>query len=245
MLDRSQLTPINNISPDEWYKFEGLAHAWRDDNGPFRRVLAFNRCRAACINDLIDHHQDDAHLEILDIGCGAGILTEAVAGTNRQVTGIDVSGHNIEVARFHAQQRNHNLHYRHCLAHTLLEEPTRFDVVLNTEVVEHVPDPAQLIRQSAQLVKPGGLLIIATLNRTWLSYLVAIIGAEYLLKALPKGTHDWHHFVTPEEVAVAASSVGCTPITALGMAMNPVNGRWRITNSTAVNYLSVFRKNGG
>ena len=226
----------NNLNPQETARFDALAHAWRDPNGAFATVLSFNEIRLTYIKAEMAKHFGCKTISIVDVGCGAGLLTQPLAEMGHQVLGIDASGVNIDVANHHGGAFS-NLTYRHTLSEALLKEEQRFDLVLNTEVVEHVPDPAALLKECGELVSPGGMMIVATLNRTWQSYLIGIIAAEYLLRALPKGTHEWRAFVTPDEVKNALLSHEFVFGEAKGMTYNPLTKRWRLTNSDRVNYL--------
>ncbi|USD39501.1 bifunctional 2-polyprenyl-6-hydroxyphenol methylase/3-demethylubiquinol 3-O-methyltransferase UbiG [Ferrimonas sp. SCSIO 43195] len=254
MLHRDKLSPelAANLSEREIEKFDALAEAWWDPDGPFKTVLAFNAVRLQYITDAIDAHLADAAglgqtsenqpLTVLDVGCGAGLLAEPLARQGHRVTAIDASAHNIEVARRHARLSATQVDYRHCLTTALLQERQQYDVVLNTEVVEHVPDPQALLTECGQLLKPGGLLIVATLNRTIKSFFVAIIGAEYVLRALPRGTHDWRAFVSPTEIIQAIAPQGFEINDLTGMSYNPFSRRWRPSHSADVNYLLSARK---
>ncbi|ORT50154.1 hypothetical protein ST37_09570 [Vibrio sp. qd031] len=230
-----------NVDAAEVAKFDQLAHDWRDPNGRFSSVLAFNQVRLGYIQQQIIDHFGDKPISILDVGCGAGLLTQPLAELGHQVVGIDASHVNVRVATHHGKGID-NLEYRHCLSAELLSENKHFDLVLNTEVLEHVPDPSQLLEECAQLVHSQGMMILATLNRTWQSFLIGIIGAEYVLKALPIGTHDWRAFVTPQELENTLKPLGFHLGRATGMSYNPLTKKWRTTASTAVNYLvSVTR----
>jgi 2-polyprenyl-6-hydroxyphenyl methylase/3-demethylubiquinone-9 3-methyltransferase len=243
MLKKDQISqPHNNVDEKEIAKFTALAHDWRDPNGRFASVLAFNEIRLSYITSQLNRYFGGRKLSILDVGCGAGLLTQPLAELGHYVVGIDANATNIEVAKFHSRHL-HNLSYRHELSHTLLQESQRFDLVLNTEVIEHVPNPAQLLEECGELVSAEGMMIVATLNRTLLSYLVGIVGAEYILKALPKGTHSWTSFVTPYEVQKALRSKGFTIGNAQGMTYNPLTKKWRLTHSDKVNYILPAFKN--
>ncbi|WP_394390515.1 bifunctional 2-polyprenyl-6-hydroxyphenol methylase/3-demethylubiquinol 3-O-methyltransferase UbiG [Shewanella woodyi] len=268
MLDKSRLTPRRLVkelnSHEEIAKFDALAEEWRDPQGKFKHVLAFNLTRLNAIQMMIaeyfkrDLTQDIPFndLTILDIGCGVGLLCEPLSKQGAHVTGIDASCYNIDLARQHAEKNDININYQHCLAEDLLtKQPTdivcnesdrigakHYDVVLNTEVIEHVEDQQALIKTCCELVKPGGILIMATLNRTIKSYVIGIIGAEYVMRYLPIGTHDWHYFVTPKEINTMISANGLTPITSQGMGFNPFTKQWKITSNTDVNYLSYAYK---
>jgi 2-polyprenyl-6-hydroxyphenyl methylase/3-demethylubiquinone-9 3-methyltransferase len=260
MLDKSRLSPsLNNErksaldTEKEIAKFNELANEWRDPKGKFKHVLAFNQTRLIAIEDAIAYHferdlnQDVpfSNLSLLDIGCGVGLLCEPLAWQGARVSGIDASSHNIALARQHAHSNSVTVDYRHCLAESLLTTgekelisvTNQYDVVLNTEVIEHVDDQEALINTCCQLLKPGGLLIMATLNRTIKSYLIAIIGAEYLMRYLPIGTHDWRFFVTPKEIDAMITPHGLRTVKAEGMSFNPLTKKWKVTNSTDVNYL--------
>jgi len=262
MLDKSRLSPgLNNERKSaldterEIAKFNALANEWRDPNGKFKHVLAFNQTRLIAIEDAIAFHferdlnQDVpfTDLSILDIGCGAGLLCEPLAWQGARVSGIDASSHNIALAQQHANSNSVTVDYRHCLADSLLDQDVKgninqYDVILNTEVIEHVGDQEALINTCCQLLKPGGLLIMATLNRTLKSYLIGIIGAEYLMRYLPIGTHDWRFFVKPEEIDAMITPRGLRTVKAEGMSFNPLTKRWKVTNSTDVNYLLYATK---
>lgn len=245
---------------EEIAKFDALATEWRDPQGKFKHVLAFNLTRLAAIEAMIaEHFKRDLILDnplngidLLDIGCGVGLLCEPLACHGIQVTGIDASSYNITLAKQHAEKSAINIHYQHCLAEDLISQKNtkitnkvdikQYDVVLNTEVIEHVEDQEALMNTCCQLVKPGGLLIMATLNRTVKSYFIGIIGAEYLMRYLPIGTHDWHYFVTPSEIETMVISNGLQPLKNQGMSFNPFIKKWKITTNTDVNYLSYAYK---
>ncbi|MCG9698135.1 bifunctional 2-polyprenyl-6-hydroxyphenol methylase/3-demethylubiquinol 3-O-methyltransferase UbiG [Shewanella sp. Isolate11] len=247
MLDKSQLSgKISSIDQQaEIAKFDALAQEWRDPNGKFKHVLRFNQTRLTAIENAIAIHfkrdltQDIPFegLKILDIGCGVGLLCEPLASQGAAVTGIDASAHNITMATQHAKAWSIKVDYKHCLASDLVDIETQYDVILNTEVIEHIEDKQQLIDICCEKLKPQGLLIMATLNRTFASYLIAIIGAEYVMQYLPKGTHDWQHFVKPEELDKMIATRGLATITTEGMTFNPLTTKWKIGNNTRVNYL--------
>jgi len=238
------------VDPNEIARFTALAEEWWNPNGKFRPIHRFNPVRRDYIIDRITRHfgwhgKDKADfngLKILDVGCGAGLLCEPLAERGAQVVGIDATARNIEIARWHAAQRELDLDYRHCLAEHVVETGECFDVVLNTEVVEHVADPEQLMKECCDLVKPGGILVVATLNRTLRSFLLAIIGAEYLLRWLPKGTHDWRRFLRPDEVRGMMERHGVETSEVIGVAFNPIAGRWRLSSDSSVNYMLLAVK---
>ena len=253
MLDKSKVTGSvsnDNVSEQEVARFNALAQEWWDPNGKYKTALAFNAARTEyMIAQLASCHQRDpslpdclAGLRILDVGCGGGLISEALAKRGATVTGVDASAMSIEVARRHAQQSGLSVDYRHCLAGQLLAEDERFDVVINAEVVEHVPDQAALINECARLVKPSGTLVLATLNRTVKSWITAILGAEYIMRYLPVGTHDWKMFVKPEELAGWVATEHFKLVDETGMKLNPLTGIWRLSDSLAVNYIQVYRR---
>ncbi len=233
------------VDPDEVARFTALAEEWWNPDGKFRPIHRFNPTRRDYIVESITRHfgrdaRDETGLtglKILDVGCGAGLLCEPLAELGAQVVGIDATARNIEIARRHAAQRELNLDYRHCLAEHVVETGARFDVVLNTEVVEHVAAPEQLMKECCNLLAPGGILVVATLNRTLRSFLLAIIGAEYLLRWLPRGTHDWRRFLRPDEVRGMIEHHGLETNEVIGVAFNPITGRWRLSSDSSVNYM--------
>ncbi len=231
----------DNIDETEVAKFDALAHEWRNPNGKFANVLAFNQVRLRYVLEEIQHHFGDRKIRILDVGCGAGLLTQPLAEAGHHVLGIDASHVNVEVASKHGKALP-NLRYRQALVETLIEErqhnvEMEYDLVLNTEVVEHVPDPNALLSDCADLVAANGIMVVATLNRTLMSFLVGIIGAEYILRALPIGTHYWPAFVTPEEIKTTLEPKGFCLNQSIGMAFNPFTKNWKFTSSDKVNYL--------
>ena len=178
-----------------------------------------------------------AGLRILDVGCGAGLLCEPLAELGAEIVGIDATARNIEIARWHAAERGLAVDYRHALAEHLLATEDPFDVVLNTEVVEHVADPQQLLKECCDLVKPGGIMIVATLNRTIRSFLLAIVGAEYVLRWLPRGTHDWRRFLRPDEIDAMIGRHGLATTDATGVSFNLIANRWRLSADLSVNFM--------
>jgi 2-polyprenyl-6-hydroxyphenyl methylase / 3-demethylubiquinone-9 3-methyltransferase len=238
------------IDPAEIERFEALAEEWWNPNGKFKAIHAFNPVRRDFIIKQLVHNfgrdiadrQALAGLKILDVGCGAGLLCEPLAARGAEVIGIDAAGRNVEIARWHASLSGLAIDYKHCLAEHLVETRERFDVVLNTEVIEHVSDPPRLMQQCADLVKPGGLMIVATLNRTARAFLLAIIGAEYVLRWLPRGTHDWRRFLKPDEIRAMIEPHGLRVIDTVGLSFNPIAACWRISCGTGVNYMLIAEK---
>ncbi|AQS35227.1 3-demethylubiquinone-9 3-methyltransferase [Shewanella psychrophila] len=253
MLDRSKLTSGHSTSlntAEEIAKFDRLAKEWRDPKGKFKQVLAFNQTRLIAIEKMIAQHlaldlnnpAPLAGLSLLDIGCGAGLLCEPLAELGADVTGIDASEHNILVANQHAKTNHISVNYIHCLASDLEDKSNRYDIVLNTEVIEHIADQQGLVDTCCRLLKPGGLLVMATLNRTVTSYIVGIIGAEYVMRYLPIGTHEWRFFVKPQEISAMLSKQGLETINVKGMTFNPFTKHWSVNRNTKVNYLLFATK---
>ncbi|MBT0586955.1 bifunctional 2-polyprenyl-6-hydroxyphenol methylase/3-demethylubiquinol 3-O-methyltransferase UbiG [Alteromonas oceanisediminis] len=254
MLDKSQLSPKINknstLSENEVAKFDRMAKEWWDPKGKFKTALEFNAARLDWILPQIAAHfhrkfvgdVSFSGLTVLDVGSGGGLIAEAVAMRGAQVTGIDASAVSVEVAKQHAKGRDLDLQYLHTLSGDLVEQGLQYDVVINAEVVEHVPDQQQLINECCQLVKPGGLLILATLNRTTRSFVVAIVGAEYVMRYLPRGTHDWRYFVKPVELKGWVRDQGLTFTDSTGMKYNPLFGGWKMTQSHAVNFIQSYAK---
>jgi len=235
------------VDPDDVARFSALADLWWDPKGPFRPLHKFNPARLTVIRDLICAHAGRdadrpsalAGLQVLDIGCGGGLVCEPLARLGADVTGIDASEKNIGTARAHALRAGLDRvpTYLATTAEDLADQGVQFDVVLTLEVLEHVADRALFVRKAAQLTRPGGLLIAATLNRTTKAYALAIIGAEYVLGWLPRGTHDWKRFITPDELDADLRGAGLTPESRTGFTYSPLSDRWRATNDLSVNYL--------
>lgn len=251
-IDASDAPPVTpSIDPDEVAKFSAMAADWWNPNGKFKPLHRFNPVRLKFIRETAEGHFGLAPglrkpLEgkrLLDIGCGGGLVCEPMARLGASVTGVDASEANIKTALTHASEQGLNIDYRAGTAEGLLaagEAP--FDIVLNLEVVEHVADPAQFLADTARLVEPGGLMIVATLNRTAKALATAVIGAEYVLRWLPRGTHDWSKFLTPEEVRAPLVSAGMEVEDATGVAFHPLTGQWKLSSDTSVNYMTVARR---
>lgn len=231
---------MSNVDPQELSKFGELAHRWWDRNSEFRPLHDMNPLRLEWIDTLAGL----AGKRVLDIGCGGGILSEAMAGRAEHVTGIDLATKALGVARLHAMESGvENIEYREVAAETLAAEaPHRFDLVTCMEMLEHVPDPASIVAACAKAAAPGATLVFATLNRNPKSYAFAILGAEYLLRLLPRGTHDWTKFVRPAELARHARRAGLDLVATHGMTYNPLTRVYRLEPDTSVNYLAAFRK---
>jgi 2-polyprenyl-6-hydroxyphenyl methylase/3-demethylubiquinone-9 3-methyltransferase len=230
------------VSPAEIARFAALAPQWWDERGPMRELHRMNPLRVGWITSRIRARLGAGPLEVLDLGCGAGIATEALARSGFQMTGVDGAAEAIGVARAHAEQAGLPIAYRAGLAEDLLAEGRIFAAVTALEIIEHVPDQAAFVRTLGRLLQPGGLLFISTLNRTLASLAVAKIGAEYIARLLPAGTHDWRKFVKPEALAAMARAAGLRPMDVSGMARDPLAGTWRASRNTGINYIAAFEK---
>jgi 2-polyprenyl-6-hydroxyphenyl methylase/3-demethylubiquinone-9 3-methyltransferase len=223
-----------NVDPLELQKFSDLAHRWWDPTSEFRALHDINPLRLEWINA----RSPLALKTVLDIGCGGGILAESMAKKGAHVTGIDLSEKALKVAELHSLESGVQMHYEMISAEDLAaREPGRYDVVTCMEMLEHVPDPAAIVRASAKLIKPGGQVFFSTLNRNLKSYLLAVIGAEYVLRLLPKGTHDYVKFITPAELAQFVRAAGMTVNGLKGMTYNPLTQIYSLNQNTNVNYL--------
>jgi len=228
-----------NADELELQKFSALAHRWWDPNSEFKPLHDINPLRL----DYIDQHAQIAGKKVLDVGCGGGILSESMAARGAEVTGIDLGEKPLKVAKLHLLETGQKVDYRLIAAEALAaEQPQQFDVVTCMEMLEHVPDPSSIVRACAQLVKPGGHLFFSTLNRNPKSYLFAVIGAEYLLNLLPRGTHDYAKFLKPSELARFCRDAGLTVSEVTGMSYNPFSKTYALGPDTSVNYLVAARK---
>ncbi|MFN4024994.1 MAG: bifunctional 2-polyprenyl-6-hydroxyphenol methylase/3-demethylubiquinol 3-O-methyltransferase UbiG [Hyphomonas sp.] len=251
-IDASDAPPVTpSIDPAEVAKFSAMAADWWNPNGKFKPLHRFNPIRLKFIRETAEAHfglkpgllRPLEGLRLLDIGCGGGLVCEPMARLGASVTGVDASEANIKTAITHASEQGLAIDYRAGTAEGLLaagEAP--FDIVLNLEVVEHVADPAQFLRDTARLVKPGGMMIVATLNKTAKALATAVIGAEYILRWLPRGTHDWSKFLSPEDVRIPLIEAGMEADGAIGVSFQPVSGQWKLSGDTSVNYMVVARR---
>jgi len=245
MSDNQQSAPT--IDKDEVARFSRVAAQWWDTRGPMAALHKFNPVRLGYVRDRVAEHfgRDPkligslAGLRILDIGCGGGILAEPLARLGANVVGVDPSQSNIAVAQQHAAQSRLAIDYRCTAAETLAEAGEVFDIVLAMEVVEHVADLDLFVELAAGMVKPGGLLFVATLNRTMKSFALAIVGAEYILRWLPRGTHQWDKFVTPDELELAIERNGLRIVGETGVIYNLFADRWQLATDMDVNYMLV------
>jgi 2-polyprenyl-6-hydroxyphenyl methylase/3-demethylubiquinone-9 3-methyltransferase len=236
-----------SIDPDEVEQFARLGAQWWNPRGPMAALHKFNPVRLGYIRDrAVTHFSRDpkkldclSGLRILDIGCGGGILSEPLARLGAQVVGADPSEENIAVASAHAQEGGVSVDYRATTAEDLAAQHEQFDIVLAMEVVEHVTNVDEFVATCAAMVKPGGLMIAATLNRTMKSFALAIVGAEYILRWLPRGTHQWEKFVTPEELERALGAGGLRVTAERGVIYNLLADRWQLADDMDVNYMMV------
>jgi 2-polyprenyl-6-hydroxyphenyl methylase/3-demethylubiquinone-9 3-methyltransferase len=229
-----------NADPSELEKFSQLAHRWWDPNSEFKPLHDINPLRLDWIDDLAQL----AGKKVLDVGCGGGLLSEGMAAKGAAVTGIDLSDKALGVARLHLLESNRTVDYRNISAEALAAEQTGcYDIVTCMEMLEHVPNPASTIAACAALVKPDGHVFFSTINRNPKAYLFAVIGAEYLLQLLPKGTHDYAKFIKPSELSRWAKSVNLEPDELIGMSYNPLTKQYGLGRNTDVNYLLHTKKN--
>jgi 2-polyprenyl-6-hydroxyphenyl methylase/3-demethylubiquinone-9 3-methyltransferase len=243
----------STVDAAEVARFEALAREWWNPRGKMRPLHKFNPTRLSYIKETLCGHfgrnvkalDAFAGLRLLDVGCGGGLLCEPLAKLGASVTGIDPAPTNIEVAKLHAAQSGVTVDYRATTAEALADAGERFDVVLAMEVVEHVADVPLFVRRCAEMVKPGGLMLAATLNRTAKSFAMAIVGAEYVLRWLPVGTHSWDKFVTPDELESAMRGGGLTPVETLGVVYNPLTDVWSRGRDTGVNYMTLAQRPAG
>lgn len=239
------------VDPAEVAKFEAMAAEWWDPTGKFKPLHMLNPCRLDYIvNQIASEFGRDLRqplpfqdLRVLDIGCGGGLLSEPIARLGAEVVGADAAARNIPVARLHAEQSGLTIDYRHTTAEALAAAGEQFDAVLNMEVVEHVADPLGYLTACRELLKAGGLMVCSTLNRNPKSYVMAIIGAEQVMRWLPRGTHDWSKFITPDELFNLLTAAGLEPVDRKGFVFNPLTWSWRLSDrDLSVNYVTASTK---
>ncbi|WP_425079365.1 bifunctional 2-polyprenyl-6-hydroxyphenol methylase/3-demethylubiquinol 3-O-methyltransferase UbiG [Ruegeria denitrificans] len=243
----------NTVDPSEIAKFEAMAAEWWDPHGKFKPLHMLNPCRLDYITQQIAGEFDRdlksptpfEGLRLLDIGCGGGLLSEPMARLGADVVGADAAEGNLPVARIHAEQSGLQIDYRHTTAEDMAAAGEQFDVVLNMEVVEHVADPLSYLTATRQLLKPGGLEICSTINRNPKSYAMAIFGAEVVMRWLPRGTHEWNKFITPDELFDLLRQAGLDPVDRKGFVFNPILWSWSISDrDLSVNYVTASVKPG-
>ncbi|MFK7874520.1 MAG: bifunctional 2-polyprenyl-6-hydroxyphenol methylase/3-demethylubiquinol 3-O-methyltransferase UbiG [Paracoccaceae bacterium] len=239
------------VDAGEIAKFEAMAAEWWDPNGKFKPLHMLNPCRLDYITSQIAAEFDRdlstdlpfSGLRILDIGCGGGLLCEPMARLGATIVGADAAERNIPVAQVHAEQSGLTIDYRHTTAEAMAADGEQFDIVLNMEVVEHVADPLGYLTACRQLLKPGGLHVCSTINRNPKSYMMAIIGAEHVMRWLPKGTHEWNKFITPDELFDLMSQAGLEPVDRKGFVFNPFGWSWSLSaRDLSVNYVTAALK---
>jgi len=240
---------MDTINKKEIEKFSAIATEWWNPNGKFKPLHEFNPIRIKYIKDNIINNfklnltnKPLKKINILDIGCGGGLLSEPMCRLGASVTGIDASKKNIEIAKLHAKTNKLKINYM-CASPETLKTKIKFDVILNMEIIEHVKDIDLFIKESSNLLKKNGLMFIATLNKTLKSYLFAIVGAEYILNWLPIGTHDWNKFVKPEDIIRICKKNNLHIKKIDGMKLNLLNNQWSLSKDNSVNYIAKFKKN--
>jgi 2-polyprenyl-6-hydroxyphenyl methylase/3-demethylubiquinone-9 3-methyltransferase len=230
---------MSNVDAIELKKFSQLAHKWWDPNSEFKPLHDINPLRL----NYIDHIASLSGKTVLDVGCGGGILSESMADKGAHVTGIDLADKSLNVAKLHLLESGKEVEYRKISVESLAEEqPAHYDVVTCMEMLEHVPDPTAIVTACAKLVKPGGHVFFSTLNRNPKSYLLAIIGAEYLLNMLPRGTHDYAKFIKPSELAQSSRNAGLNILDITGMSYNPISKVYSLGKDTSVNYIIACQR---
>lgn len=233
------MNPHANADPAELEKFSALASRWWDPTSEFRPLHQINPLRLDWIDGLTPLHGK----QVIDVGCGGGILAEAMARKGAQVTGIDLAEKSLKVAQLHGLESGISVRYEQIATEDMAQrEPGQFDVVTCMEMLEHVPEPESVVQACSALAKPGGWAVFSTLNRNPKSFLFAIVGAEYVLRLLPRGTHEYSKFIKPSELSRAARNAGLELVELIGMTYNPITKVYALGRDTDVNYLMAFRK---
>ena len=234
------MTEALNVDPAELAKFSDLAHHWWDPESEFKPLHQINPLRLDWIHALADLNQK----RVLDVGCGGGILADSMARKGANVTGIDLASKSLRVAQLHALETGTpNIQYREVSVEALAQEqPASFDVVTCMEMLEHVPDPGSVVRACAELVKPDGWVFFSTLHRSAKAFMLAIVGAEYVLNMLPRGTHEYAKMIRPSELAASCREAGLDLVGIKGMEYNPITKRYALTTDTSINYMLAARK---
>jgi 2-polyprenyl-6-hydroxyphenyl methylase/3-demethylubiquinone-9 3-methyltransferase len=249
-LRKSSPSASGTADPAEIARFDSLADEWWKPDGAFKVIHAFNRVRVTHLFERLPvllgrdprTVRPLAGMKIIDVGCGAGIVTEPISSLGAAVTGIDAAERNVLVAERHARMTGAPVQYRHALAEELADQGGAFDAVMSLEVVEHVADLPAFLGALAHLVAPGGILVIGTLNRTLRSFVTAIVGAEYVLRWMPRGTHDWRKFVTPEELDLNLSRHGFRTVERCGVIFYPISRQWAVGKDDSVTYMQFHRR---
>jgi len=251
MMEKQTARPLDaSVDADEVEKFSALADEWWDPEGSFQPLHKLNPARLGYIRDRICDHFGRAtqepkplmDLRLADVGCGGGLLTEPMARLGANVTGLDASERNVMVARTHAERMGLDIDYRYTTVETTAAAGEQYDVVLNMEVIEHVADVGAFLAACCAMVKPGGIMVMSTLNRTLKSFALAKVGAEYVLRWLPAGTHDWRKFVKPSELAAGLRPQGFDIVELKGLAYRPLSDEWLLADDVDVNYMAVAVK---
>jgi 2-polyprenyl-6-hydroxyphenyl methylase/3-demethylubiquinone-9 3-methyltransferase len=250
--DSSTQPPTASVDPAEVAHFEAQAAEWWDANGKFGPLHRFNPARLTFLKESLLHHfRRDGRREkpldgltVLDIGCGGGLVAEPMARLGASVTGIDAGSATVAAARSHAHAMGLDIDYRVKTVEELAAEGVRFDAVLALEVIEHVPDPEAFLRAAASVMASDGIVAVATLNRSARSFLLAIVGAEYVLRWLPRGTHDWRRFIRPSELDAMLAAAGLDIGRRTGVVYSPLSDRWFLSSDTGVNYMVTAERSG-
>jgi len=242
---------MQTVDPEEVAKFEAMAAEWWDPNGKFKPLHMLNPCRLdyICAQIAAEYERDLSGpspfkgLKILDIGCGGGLLSEPMARLGAEVLGADATAANIPVAASHAKQCGLTIDYRHTTAEALVGTGEKFDAVLNMEVIEHVADPPGFLKSCHDLLNPDGVMVCSTINRNAKSFAMAIVGAEYIMRWLPPGTHDWNRFITPDELSDLLKTAGLDPVDRKGFTFDPIAWNWSLSDrDLSVNYVTTSLK---